>query len=226
MTPTTTAYIFIFALVLYGTSLHEMGHAFVAYWLGDPTPGRYGRLTLNPLAHLKPVMTAVIIPLVMYFGSNFQGLLAMASTPVDPTRFRKPLRDMALVSLVGPAMNFLLAGFLIGILWLEYGFHLWWPNSFHDSEPSWLTVILPTAALWNIILGVFNLLPFPPLDGYSLVRPILPLTLRRQMDAWGRMGIMSMLVVLALGGYMLNELLPPLLIFWAQLLPPNFHVGG
>src|SRR5208283_1211975 len=74
-----TAQLLTVALVVYGTSLHEMGHAFVATWLGDPTPGKHGRLTFNPLPHLSPFITAVVLPLVCYMSKGF--LFAFASTP-------------------------------------------------------------------------------------------------------------------------------------------------
>src|SRR5689334_2440199 len=100
------ANLFVVGFVIYGTSLHEMGHAFVAAWLGDPTPGKHGRLTWNPLPHLSPTMTAIVAPIVFFLTSHGRSLFCLATTPVDPTKFRRPLRDHALVAVAGPFMNF------------------------------------------------------------------------------------------------------------------------
>src|SRR6185295_629791 len=100
--------VFVIVMLLLSTAFHEMAHAFTAYLLGDPTPGRHGRLTLNPIPHLQPVMTAVILPVIMYLSG--MGLMMMAFTPIDPTKFRKPLRDRALVAVAGPITNIVLAG--------------------------------------------------------------------------------------------------------------------
>ncbi len=107
---------FIAALVILSTAFHEMGHAFVATWLGDPTPGRHGRLTFNPIPHLQPVLTAIVLPLVTIL-SNY-GFMILATTPVDPSRLRKPLRDQALVAVAGPIMNVVCAAVMLGILWI------------------------------------------------------------------------------------------------------------
>jgi Zn-dependent protease len=208
--------VFIIGLVIYGTSLHEMGHAFVANWLGDPTPGRFGRLTLNPLPHLSPIFTAVFLPIITYMSSR--SLFCLAQTPVDPSRLRHPLRDHALLSLAGPAMNFLLAGVLIGILWL--------PNALvsRDGQPTWVAIIFPKAAFWNLLLGVFNLIPVPPLDGYSIIRPVVPLGARRQADAFARSGTIALLVAIIVASVVFRYLADPLLNALSFLLPPEAEV--
>jgi Zn-dependent protease len=196
----------IIALVIYGTSLHEMAHAYVATWLGDPTPGRAGRLTLNPIPHLNPPFTAIILPAVMFLSSG--GLICLAQTPIDPSRFRRPLRDHALVALAGPAMNLLFMGVLIGVLWIP---GVWNPN--------FTAIVFAYAALWNLILAVFNLLPLPPLDGYWFVRAFLPLRLRIHTDSFARMGMVSLVLVLVVGSYAISYLEPYLSQVFAALLP-------
>jgi Zn-dependent protease len=211
----TTVKLFVLLLVLYGTSLHEMGHAFVAHWLGDPTPARNGRITLNPLPHLQPVITAVIFPFITYMFGN--ALFCLATTPIDPSKFKRPLRDHALVAIAGPMMNFLLMGIIIAILWIP-GMYV---REFGSYEPkNWVSAILPWAAMWNFILGCFNLLPLPPLDGYRIVRIILPIQLRRAADDFAK-SMMSFFVVMIVGAYVFRLIAPTLLnFFFTELLPP------
>jgi len=205
--------LFVVALVIYGTSLHEMAHAYVATWCGDPTPGRYGRLTWNPIPHLDPLSTAVVMPLVFYMMSG--SLLGMAQTPIDPSRFRRPLRDHALVAVAGPIANFLLMALLLGILWIP-GIYAITPDG---TPANYLTAILPEAALWNLILGLFNLLPLPPLDGYRIARAFVPVNIRRQLDAFAAQGAMSMMVVLVVGSLILRQFAGPIYQLFNALLP-------
>lgn len=196
---------FTLLLVMYGTSLHEMAHAYVATWLGDPTPGQYGRLTLNPIPHLSPVLTAIVLPFVMFMSSG--SLFMLATTPINPQRFSRPMRDRALVSVVGPIMNFLFAAVLIALLWspfIERGTFIW--------------AVFIHASRWNLILGVFNLLPIPPLDGYWIVRGAVPLEKRIQLDALA-VSPWALGVVLLLGGGLMGYIIPYLDTFFFRLIP-------
>jgi Zn-dependent protease len=200
----------VIVLVIYGTSLHEMAHAFIAHYYGDPTPGRFNRLTFNPIPHLDPILTAVVFPVIFYLSGG--GLFCMAQTPVDPSRFKRPLLQYALVALGGPVMNFLLAGIMLGILWFP---GVWQPDS-----PNYNMAILTQAAYWNVILGVFNLIPVPPLDGYTIVRGLLPLRIRRPLDDFRRMGTMSLILGVIVGSFLYGMLLRvPVQKFFHILLP-------
>ncbi|HEY3320284.1 MAG TPA: site-2 protease family protein [Planctomycetota bacterium] len=201
----------VVGLVIYATALHEMAHAFVATWCGDPTPGRYGRLTFNPIPHLQPVLTAIVLPLVFFLSGS--GLFCLAQTPVDPSRFRHPKRDQALVAFAGPAANFLFMGLMIGILWI--------PGVWRDDDVTWNMRVLTEGARWCMILGVFNLLPIPPLDGYWIVRGVLPLQLRIQADALAR-SQMSMVLVLFVGSVIMRSLSLPIHRIFFHLLPLQF----
>jgi Zn-dependent protease len=182
----------VIALVIYGTSLHEMAHAFIAHYFGDPTPGRYNRLTFNPIPHLDPILTAVIFPVIFYLSGG--GLFCMAQTPVDPSRFKRPFLHQALMAAGGPAMNFLLAAVMLGILWI--------PGVWQPYNPNYNMAILTQAAYWNVILGVFNLMPVPPLDGYTIIRGALPLSIRRPLDDFRRMGVMSLMLGVVIGSFL------------------------
>ena len=191
--------VFVIVLVLLSTAFHEMAHAFSAYYFGDPTPGRYGRLTIDPIPHLQPVWTAVILPVVMFLSSDI--ILGLAKTPIDPSRFRHPLRDHALVALAGPVTNVLCACVLVGILWI--------PGVWQRDQLTISMMALYWSAFMNLILAVFNLLPLPPLDGYWIARPLLPLPLRRQTDAFAKSPF-SLLLLLLVGGSLVSHFVGPL----------------
>jgi len=198
----------VIVLVVYSTSLHELSHAFSANYFGDPTPGRRGRLTWNPIPHLSPIWTAVILPVLLFMTDR--GLFCLATTPVTPSRFRRPMRDFALVSLCGPLTNFLCAALMIGILWI--------PGVWTDPE-NYNMLILKQAAMWNVIMGMFNLLPIPPLDGYTVIRGLLPLWLRQQGDALARSGTLGLFVAILLGGAIFHSISDPLVSVYQSLLP-------
>ena len=146
---------------LCATPLHEFAHAWVAVKLGDDTPKLRGRLTINPMAHIHPIG----ILMIFLFGFGY-------AKPVEVRmrHFKKPKRDMAIVALAGPLSNFIQAFvylfisavcsiimYTTGILVLQY-----------------ICMFFTFAALINIRLGVFNMIPIPPLDGSRLLTALLP----------------------------------------------------
>lgn len=146
--------------------LHECAHGFVAYKLGDPTAKAMGRLTLNPLKHIDPV--GLLAMVLLGFGWA-------KPVPVDMRYFRKPKRDMALVGLAGPLMNFLIAlVFMFGAAAIEaYCINTWSfgeVNKFIDVAYNFCYY----TAMLSVGLGVFNLIPFSPLDGSKILGAILP----------------------------------------------------
>lgn len=133
--------------------IHELSHGMMAFILGDNTAKNAGRLTLNPIKHMDPM--GFLFLLIFKFGWA-------KPVPINSSNFKNRRRDMILVSLAGPASNFIVA-FIVGfILSLD-----------KINNPILFKITLIT--LWyNIILGVFNLLPFPPLDGSKILASILP----------------------------------------------------
>ena len=136
---------------------HEVSHGLAAYRLGDPTARRAGRFTFNPLRHIDPVGLLMLI---------FLGFGWAKPVPVDMRYFQKPKRDMALTALAGPVSNFLMAW--LGLMLLHLVPFL--PQQF--TEVAW--IFLYTLVMINIGLGVFNLIPFPPLDGSKIAGSLLP----------------------------------------------------
>ncbi len=144
-------------LVVLSITTHEAAHAWVADRCGDPTARLLGRVTLNPIPHIDPVMTVLLPGFLLLSGSRF--LFGGAKpVPVDLRRLRHPRRDWALVGAAGPVSNLLIATACSGLLalLLQTGFFL---------ETSRGAQILVIGIYANALLAVFNLIPIPPLDG-------------------------------------------------------------
>lgn len=141
------AFVLVFGGIILAIGLHEAAHCFMADHLGDPTPRSLGRLTLNPLAHLDPMGTLVIL-VTGFFGWG-------KASPFDPYNLKDPKRDTALIALAGPAVNLALA--IICSLLLRL------------SLPIVFTDVLFTFIHLNVGLAIFNLLPVPPLDGSKII---------------------------------------------------------
>ncbi len=144
-------------------TVHEWAHGFAAYKLGDYTAKADGRLSLNPLDHLDPVGSLMM--LLVGFGWA-------KPVPVVTRNFKKPKRDFAIVSLAGPISNFVLA-FISSIIYVvvislsvEYGFY--------NETTGVIFQIFLYSAIYNIGLGLFNLIPLPPLDGSNVLMCALP----------------------------------------------------
>jgi len=150
-------------ILLASVSIHEWAHAWTAEKLGDPTARSMGRVTLNPIPHIDPIGT-IILPLFFLLFSGGSAFFAWAKpVPVNPSNFRKPVRDDIIVSMAGPASNFaiaILVAVSFGIVGRFVG----------------LEAIAPLAAqiiLINALLMVFNLIPIPPLDGSHVLRHLV-----------------------------------------------------
>jgi len=167
--------------VLWAITFHEYCHGYAANFFGDPTAARMGRLTLNPLAHLDPI--GALMLLVFRFGWA-------KPVPIDPRYFKRPRRDMAIVSLAGSAGNLATAAACGVVVRL-------FPGPFISIPALGRFVIL--MILINLGLGVFNLVPIPPLDGSKLVSLFLPPSWLRGFYWLERYGIFILMILLALG---------------------------
>lgn len=179
-----TAITFIIVLT-FAFAYHELAHAVVADWLGDSTPRAYGRMTLNPFAHLD--RTGFIFALLFGFG--------FAYTPINPNRLKgDPRISHMLVSVAGPAANLLMA--VIFALPLRFG----WVDLFVPPGtilPS-LYFFLNFAVTYNLLLFAFNLLPIPPLDGFTILSGLLPAEIAYRLQPLRQYGMQIFLVVVFL----------------------------
>ena len=152
--------------VLIALTFHEYAHAFAADKLGDDTPRRQGRLTLNPLAHLDPVGSVMLV---------FAGIGWGRPVEINPRNFNRDIsmdKANAIVSFAGPLMNFILSIIFAIIYVLIYKFAN--IGFIYSQAGSILTTIISSAILTNVGLGIFNLIPLPPLDGSKVILPVLP----------------------------------------------------
>ena len=178
----------VIAILIISLGLHEMAHAAAAYWRGDDTAKKLGRMTPNPIKHIDPVMT-IALPVLLWFvlpailGTTPMIFGGAKPVPVVMDKLHSRHRDMAIVALAGPVMNFFLA-FLCLIV--HEGLRTW--GGLHSSDA--VSSILRQGALYNVLLGAFNMLPIPPLDGSRVVTFLLPQTLRPSYISLERFGLL------------------------------------
>lgn len=155
--------IFQLLVLLFSVVVHEVAHGGMASYLGDKTAKYEGRLTLNPIAHLD-LWGSIIIPLVLFIASRGSFVFGYAKpVPFNPNNLRSQKYGPALVGAAGPAANFAIA-LIFGLL-LRYGGTV--------VNPA-LGQLLSMVVLLNLVLGIFNLVPIPPLDGSKIFFAFLP----------------------------------------------------
>jgi Zn-dependent protease len=179
---------FIMAVVF-----HEWAHGFIANQWGDKTAKEAGRLTLNPIPHIDMLGT-LIFPIVnMLSGTNF--LIGWAKpVPIDPRRFRKFRMGLFCVSLAGPGMNVLLA--LVSAA-AFCAITLWVPETFYLHEP--LATMAYMSVSLNFALGIFNLIPLPPLDGSKIIESVLPYKMAQKYESIARYSFFILMALLLSG---------------------------
>lgn len=149
--------------IIIGITFHEAAHGYVSHWLGDPTPKNQGRLSINPLAHIDPM--GFIALLLVGFGWG-------KPVMIDPRYYKNPKRDELLVSLAGVTTNLIIAIIFAVIQILLIG-----TGAAYSMGASWnaVNLIIQYIVFVNLVLMCFNLLPIPPLDGFSVITQIFDL---------------------------------------------------
>jgi Zn-dependent protease len=182
----------IYAVPLFlGIICHEVAHGYVSYLLGDPTAKNAGRLTLNPLKHLDLVGTLVFLITRMIGWAK--------PVPINPSYYQNPRKGIVLVSIAGPATNFVLAA-------LFYFLYRGLAAVIMTSDPQLagyviypIVNIAAAGTIINIILGIFNLLPIPPLDGSKVLAVILPPRMAAKYMKLERYGFIILILLVMTG---------------------------
>ncbi|MEM9271669.1 MAG: site-2 protease family protein [Cyanobacteria bacterium P01_F01_bin.143] len=174
-----TLFLRIVIVLIFSICLHELGHGIAAIYQGDDTPIRKGHMTLNPVVHMG-VPSLIFLVLVG---------MAWGAMPVNPRNFKDPKWGNVIVSAAGPATNFVLAIVAISIIRLSGGNLLGDIISFQ---------FLRLVALFNFALGMFNLLPIPPLDGFHVASEIFP-GMKSIANSQAAMGLLMILFITGAG---------------------------
>ena len=187
--------------------IHEYAHAQVAVWLGDFTPRLMGRLTLNPKAHVDPI--GMLMLFLVHFGWA-------KPVMINPRNFKNPKRDDILVSLAGPAANFITA-FLALLALLLY-------SRMGGDMTAGVYLVFQMIIEYNIGFGIFNLIPLPPLDGSHVLMQLLPRDMAYKLAGLERYSFLF-LIVLLMTPVLSMILIPCRALIWhifSLLLSPFF----
>lgn len=187
MDPKYVDYVYEAVAFLFAISVHESAHAWMAAKRGDPTAAMLGRVTLNPIKHIDIIGT-IVLPIIALV-SGFPMIGWAKPTPVNPRNFKNVVVDDILTSIAGPISNFLVVIFAMIVLFI-IGI-IGRATSIVSGE----SVLTPISMMFfylaeiNILLGVFNLIPLPPLDGSHVLRHALSGSALRAYDTVGTMGL-------------------------------------
>ena len=200
-------FIVIATALLLSITVHEFSHAYVAQKLGDETAKNLGRLSLNPLAHLDPL--GIIMLLLVGFGWG-------KAVPINYYNLKNPKRDAALIALAGPASNFVMAvglTTLVKIVGLIFSSN---SSSTLTSTVSVMGTFIYPVILYNIVLGIFNLIPVEPLDGFKIVNGVLPPKLAIQWVQLAPYGLYILILLVVTGAT--SAIIYPVVNLFATIL--------
>ncbi|HEY6938498.1 MAG TPA: site-2 protease family protein [Terriglobales bacterium] len=223
MTLQHVIYVFQAIAFLFAISVHESAHAFTAWRCGDPTAKMLGRVSLNPIRHID-IMGTLIMPAICLI-TGFPVIGWAKPTPVDPRNFGHEIRDDILTAIAGPISNFLVATLAVICLMLisvsspQASFivkaaMMGYPG-ISNSALVPISVLLYQGMVINVLLGVFNLIPVPPLDGSHVVRHMLS---DRARDIYDKVGIFGLILLLLVDGNLLMAMMSPFLAIFNSLL--------
>lgn len=202
----------VLGVILVSMTLHEAMHGFIAYWLGDDTAKREGRLTLNPIKHLDPFLS-LILPLALFLiGAPVFG--GAKPVPFNPDRVRGDEWGAALVAAAGPLTNLVIAFVTFG-LWAVIGAP---PASELGGQ------ILITAYAVNLGFFIFNSIPIPPLDGSRVIYALAPDFVRSGMRAIERYGIVFVFAIVLLFNGLIGNFIVTVMNFFVGVFAGIFSL--
>jgi Zn-dependent protease len=184
----------VLVIILFSMILHEIAHGLMALKLGDDTAKTDGRLTLNPIKHIDPILS-LVVPLLMAIagGPIFGGAKPV---PINPYRLKWKEWGMALTAVAGPLTNFILAFIFVICLVI-----------FHPGSDTFLDIFLKLGFKINMGFCIFNLIPIPPLDGSRILYALAPDSVRNVMGAMEKYGLIIVFAVIILFGSLFSQLL-------------------
>ena len=200
--------VILIPVLLLSMMFHELAHGWIAYKLGDPTAKARGRLSLNPIKHLDPLGTAMFVITYLFSGFVFGWAKPI---PVSPYYFKNRQKGMAIVGAAGPITNFILAVIFALILnWIT-----------PDTSSRVFTVLFLLFQI-NVVLGLFNLIPIPPLDGSRVLGAFLPRGAYEKWVAMDRYGMLIVILFIVLFQSSFFRLLEGAILGLARVLLTNY----
>lgn len=187
----------VIIVILLSMTLHEAMHGFVAYWLGDDTAEREGRLTLNPVKHIDPFLTIGLPVVLALIGAPIFG--GAKPVPFNPARLKYDEWGAALVALAGPLTNFIIAVLLfvwarlIGVKVTDF--------TYENLQDAFLSL----GVIINLGFFAFNMIPIPPLDGSRVLYALAPDFVRRGMEAVERLGLIFIFAIVLIASPLIGR---------------------
>src|SRR2546428_5237747 len=189
-------------VLLFSISAHEAAHAWMSNRFGDDTARLLGRITLNPMAHTDLIGT-LLMPIAGFIFSHVGASIALIGwgkpTPVNPLRWRNKDLANVMVSIAGILANLTIAIIALLLMYVADFLHLFGRGAALSSLEEPIVLFLFTALNLNVSLAVFNLFPFPPLDGSKVFWTILPDSMKPAIEALGRFGFIILLILMQTG---------------------------
>ena len=184
----------VIVVILFSMTLHEVMHGFMAFWLGDDTAQREGRLTLNPIKHIDPFLTLGLPIILAIIGAPIFG--GAKPVPFNPARLKYDEWGAALVALAGPLTNFVIA-FVLFASYILFG----------ASQGTIAGQFLITGVMVNLGFFIFNMIPIPPLDGSRVLYALAPDFVRRGMEAIEQFGLIFIFGIVLLASPLISVIL-------------------
>ena len=190
----------VLGVILLSMTLHEAMHAFMGYFLGDDTAKAQGRLTLNPIKHIDPFMT-ILLPIILALTPGAPIFGGAKPVPFNPNRVRYGEWGAALVALVGPLTNLVIAFVVFGI-GVVGGI-----ITDNGIQATLMGQVISVAVSVNLGFFVFNMIPIPPLDGSRVLYALAPDSVRRGMEAVERYGIIFVFVLILVASPIIGQIM-------------------